>query len=433
VTSEQNYIKKKSDIQPRLISAGLLLGLLPWNRVQNMFFVLLILLLVIKHKDFSHKSKAIFSSLCIITLLIPLLFLLHNNALNSWWEQIILTPRKLLQTQDTMVAMSFQQFMTTLIKFVIFSFVLTILLFVYSRLNKVTRERSLKFLVDALVLLTMTFLGIFSISRDVNPNLDNALSNWIIIVGQWLPFSIWHLVVILTIIICVYIFLTIPLKIIRNQLRSSEFQLSFELQVLMATSISCIIFLYPNVGNLWAVSLPIGIFVIRYFEHLGFSIFTQRAVRTRYDFFEKSLQRILCMTSISGLLLLPFANSNMNLDFKNPDLKFLKTNNSRSVDVNDALFQLGSRIVDGAGSVYFHCPYGLASMPGDEYLPNSENWGDIVYTIPNRKNELVFARYLVVCWDSYEVKSFSIPSSFVKIDDVVKNGSKIASLYSQSK
>jgi hypothetical protein len=268
-----------------------------------------------------------------------------------------------------------------------------------------------------------------ALTRDINADLNNAPRNWLLIFAQWLPFSIWHFFVLCS----VAIFLTFFFANVYCLIFASKpnFCVSFtkELKMLFSAAICSVAFLYPNVGNLWSMSLPISLFVIRYFE--------TKKEEGRIWFFlglnliawELKMRRIVSLIALSAVAFLPIANSQMKSSFASQDLIHIKTNNSEGARINDEIFKLVSQIPDIPSSTYFHCPFGLATMPRQTYLPNSENWGDIVYTVPNRRNEIDYADFLVVCWTPYPDNSFEVPADFVEINTAKVGSTKIASLF----
>ena len=413
----------------KYILAGILLGLLPWNRIQNLIFTVLILYFIIRTDSVAKTLKLVILISSAISMLAPLVVLWINDALDAWWSQIFMIPRVVAESKSNMVIMSLNQFYTTFIKFILFSLVLLLVVSIYFFVSKAMKSNLGIFLLNCLSLIFISIVGVAALTNNVNPDLNNSPSNWLIIFAQWFPFSIWHFFVVFSIALFFKVIVANIYKRLVSSQASVADTLTEELKRLLFAAICSVAFLYPNVGNLWSVSLPISLFVIRYLEIRIAERQTWSSQGLVLMSWEMKMRRIVSLIALSAIAFLPIANSQMRLNFASQDLNFIKTNNSEGARINDEIYKLVSQIPNIPSSTYFHCPFGLATMPHNTYLPNSENWGDIVYTVPNRKNEIDYADFLVVCCTPYPDNSLLVPADFVEINTANVGLTKIASLF----
>jgi hypothetical protein len=331
------------------------------------------------------------------------LYLNQKQVLGAWYQQIIKTPINLGSQSSPMVQMTPWQILTTGFTFLFLALTFLTLCITISRLRSIFFGKSLplSFISTAILAIIACY---FALRYQIDPELNNSPKNWSLLAIQWLPLGFWHLTAILGVfLVSAGTMRFLYLKVVRAKVIQPWLD-SFEIKLVFLACINSLLFIYPNVGNLWTSALPISIFVLKIL-HLK-SLESNKVTRQMLfsNSVGKSAQILLLSLSVLGLGLIPVANSSMDLKFQSPDLKYLKTNRL--------------------------CPFGLSAFPDKEYLANSPNWGEIVYTTGNRDaSELKKAKFVIVCKTSYDDFQFVLPSRFKLVQRISIENEDFISLY----
>jgi hypothetical protein len=297
-----------------MVAFAILLGLLPWNRIQNLFFSVGAALLVLTSSKFAKRAKVKFFTLYVFSLIFPLLYLNQKQALGAWYQQIIKTPINLGSQSSPMVQMTPWQILTTGFTFLFLALTFLTLCITISRLRSIFFGKSLplSFISTAILAIIACY---FALRYQIDPELNNSPKNWSLLAIQWLPLGFWHLTAILGVfLVSAGTMRFLYLKVVRAKVIQPWLD-SFEIKLVFLACINSLLFIYPNVGNLWTSALPISIFVLKIL-HLK-SLESNKVTRQMLfsNSVGKSAQILLLSLSVLGLGLIPVANSRCHLSY----------------------------------------------------------------------------------------------------------------------
>lgn len=237
-----------------LFFISILSGLLPWVRIQNIFFVLGIFFYLI----FCQRRNIIqlFSilTLFITSLSLPLYYLNLRQAGREWFNQIVWNPWKLSKLQDSSVHISMETLTKTLSICLFF-------LFIFSILVKLSWKSNVFFRFSLMFALLSSPLALW-MSRTYQIRQDLHLNplNWLTILSNNWPNSWARALVLLTIFSVFYSlikarkFLVKSIDQSREELVLNRYSFNhFEIPATLA-GIQGILYLYPNFGNLWEMT-----------------------------------------------------------------------------------------------------------------------------------------------------------------------------------
>lgn len=275
-----NYLSKQMFSNFPLLGTLVLLGLMPWVRIQNLFFSVTffvwILYAHIESKWYRFAAAIIF----FLAVFAPLFLLYFSGSLLFWFEQIFLYPIRLNSLHDSSTHIP----ISTLVKtFVICGFFFCLFSIVVFALRKYS---NLAIALFSLVAISSVFSLVFSVRFPIDARKDDDPTNWVLIISSNWPLS-WSRSALFLLIICATfcltrIFVWIPNVFFSRILHARKISLtSFskdfsELRTPnFLAGIQGAIFLYPNFGNLWEVTPLLILFLISHLYYLNSSLILQ--------------------------------------------------------------------------------------------------------------------------------------------------------------
>lgn len=241
----------------RFLTIGFVLGLLPWVRIQNVFFVLGIILFLVYSRRFPKARIFHFTAIFTVSISCPFVFLIFRHAVQDWFTQIFYFPWKLSQLDDAAVYISPNTLLKTFLVSLFFTFlsILVVGIANYSALHK------------RMLIITLVSSGPLTLWISHHFLIQEGLRfhprNWTIILSNNWP-TAWARVLLVIVVIKLIV---VGLMILRKGLQGlpskqdlvekkilNNFGLgNFGFPGLLA-GIQAILFLYPNFGNLWEMT-----------------------------------------------------------------------------------------------------------------------------------------------------------------------------------
>lgn len=375
-----------------IITIAILNGILPWIRVQNIFFAFVFCLwfAVTQKKRFLIVANFIFSLL--LSLLTPFILLCYHGAAYSWAEQIFVFPFLLNRLGDSSTYIPLSILSKTFIVCLVYLF-----LFIFFSYTLVFFRKFL-FLPYAFLISLAPFALFLSNNFEIDEKKNLDLRNWLIILSNNWPNS-WARSLIP---LAFFAIITLAVNYLLNKTpRSTKLHLKFSnfnclnfessfdkryFPFLIAGG-QGLLYLYPNFGNLWEISplliLPSMIFL-------------------------SSVNRTL-MKKVSTVLTLVLIGLSSTSTFKaleiylSPKSAYVVTPLSGISDLNKSTVESFNRVMNHLGKlngkIRNECNLSLVSFPKGEFRSDSKYYVNLPYkkVIPE---ELLMPEILVTCASS---------------------------------
>lgn len=289
--SERRYLQATL-----FVVGGLIIGSLPWIRVQGVFISLLLLISLLSLGQKPLIYKYLLAIGFSISLCSPLVYLYLRKSLNEWLQQIFIHPFLYTKIGSDHSTMSTQRLLSTLILFIGSALFLALFIILLGLVRENDATRVLIVLVLQICFLTTIF--VLSM-KEVDPFSDNNPWNWFIILLEYFPQLIPKLSLVATVIIFILLCINVGLK---EKLMIFPAEEKVALKIMLMVNLGLLILLYPNIGHAFVLSLP----------HLTFfAIYLESSIRNRPNILTQSLKlglfRLLCSLIIFSLLLLIFS------------------------------------------------------------------------------------------------------------------------------
>lgn len=332
--------------------AGILCGALPWIRVQGLVFsfsCLLVVLFFAKKGLWARKSQIlIFATGLMSALSFPLILFYLNGALSSWTKDIVLLNLERFQSGDTAVTMSGQDLLKTLGVFLLVTSLQLLLWLVVGLL-------CLSVWSTVLLTFSLSALFYFFVSQVVNTPIDITknldVQNWFLILAGQFPMWPWRTVVVVTLLFP--IILLIVKKITFRELLDGKFASAF----VFLGAASCATLLWPNIGNLWDVALPICLGFMVLMRHMGHSY--SSAITSGITAHAVAL----LVLTIFRMILFPINDPSL-YKYPNGIMKGIyDVSESRVSEVTGLLSTLSTT----SGLITNKCPFGILVAPNGKY------------------------------------------------------------------
>jgi hypothetical protein len=264
-------------------------------------------------------------------------------------------------------------------------------------------------------LLTVVFFGIslFGLNSEVNPSKNLDLRNWIVLISQWLPALFVYMALFLTPIVLFKA--TLSCKIFFPSLKQFFSQSTFtrksnssallieskkscmpELSLCLA-AINCLLFLYPNFGNSWTVSLIPGIVLVAFMSSLS---------SKKQEFLTLGLKQLLTTLSILLACLWALAASQTRVSYQNSFLHGLSEIDRVKVAKIDAELDLLQSAPKNQ-KYRFLCNYGLLPVSNGSYQSRTYDWGTLTHMRVLPTEEVLKESWIFICDTSpSEIQSY---------------------------
>ena len=333
---------------------AILAGLLPWVRIQNLFFTLgIIVFIAFRAAPNAYKLLSTFTVFT-LSLFSPLYYLHSSNADTDWLEQIVRIPLALSQLSDSSVYVPLNIGFKTMLVCLIFLFLYLLAIYLIARKN------NFKYFFSAFIILCFPVALWASSNYSIDSSKRFDLKNWLIIIASNLPLSLSRAAIflpLLTFFLAFYKFTAQQSPRMGKEGTSDNSAKSrFDSYVpSLLAGFQGLLYLYPNFGNLWEIT-PLLFVSLTYF--LGVTI-------------AKYLEsiRIILYSLVLGLLLTSSYNAltiwvTPKYAYTNPLLLGIFETNESKIQQYD---QIMSSLRDSRGNLLNECNLPLFSFSGGEY------------------------------------------------------------------
>lgn len=240
----------------KLVFIAIVSGLLPWVRIQNIVFSVLIFATVIYNLKKKEGKVAFFVFAYLSTMFFPLFYLLRASSISEWYKQVLLYPFQLSKIQDLATYTSPSNILKTL-SICILYFLFFLVSMLAKRLSKL-----LTYFVFFIILLSAPLSKVISAKALIDPSKDLDFRNWVVILANNWPVSWSRALVIVILFVLSANFGLIVYRLTKVFRRSNKLG-----SVLLSTiaidsskvphllaGLQGLLFLYPNFGNLWEMT-----------------------------------------------------------------------------------------------------------------------------------------------------------------------------------
>ena len=389
----------------------ILLGLMPWVRIQNLFFSISFFFWILFVCTKSKSSRIMATLIYFLAVFAPLFIIYSTGSMLFWFEQIFLYPIRLNSLHDASTYIPLGTLVKTFIIcgffFCLFSMVVLILR-KYSFLSK-----TLLFIVSTSSILAF----MFSVQFPIDARKNNDLKNWVLIISSNWPLS-WARSALFLLIICTFFYLSrffvqIPNFIINQFSREKKISItlsskeSVELRIPHTLAgIQGTIFLYPNFGNLWEVTPLLILFLISILDYFNSNLIPQAS---------KLFAALLLGMSITGSIKACQILNSPKYAYSNPLMQGLyETDQFRVSD-----FSIMDKAISQIDSPFQNeCNLSLIPFLNRGFQSSSRNYVNFVYrkvsSIDQRKPD-----YVIACTNSpndFDFTLYSLEKSWTLSD-----------------
>lgn len=322
-------------------TAASIIGMLPWVRIQGLIFILLLfpyLLLVCRKRGIS-KFPSIAGTLFSFTL--PFVYLLQRESLADWFRQIIWHPVMYTFQGSRHSTMPVGDLIPTLVTFLTSALFIAIFCF---GIGVDAKGKFARVGISAGATLLLALVFYFAVESQVQTNLNNNPLNWLVILAEYFPQLLPRLALVVLYLVLFYS-IKKPSWLLKDSKLSDESSLF--LRILMACSIGSSIYLYPNIGHTFTLSLP---------SLITLSLF----LSSRLGFFSQNLKRrmevgvIRMVVSLATMTALFFVSSAQDERFKFTSEFLLGTYPSQKDDaVHPMVFEAAANSVGSKTTAVF--------------------------------------------------------------------------------
>lgn len=392
-------------------------SVLPWIRIQAIFFSLSVLAILSFHilklkrkKENSFFNLPIMVMCSVLGLAAPILYLVINSAFSSWYEQTFLMPQIMRAKRDTMVVWLPGQFIKTFGVYLI----MCCAGFLIIALLGILRSRTRNSLIP-ISLMTVVLFGIslFGLNTEVDSSKNLDLRNWLVLISQWLPALFIYMAIFLTPIVLfkwgleycrkLPIFKLSLLQLtLTKRSHASSLPVSTQKKHLPELSLglaatNSLLFLYPNFGNSWMSSLIPGIFVVASMDSL---------ISKKQEFFDLGLKQTLVLLSSLLLCLWVLACNQPRVSYQNNFLNGISEIDQLRVEKVDAELEL-LRSAPKNQKFRFLCNYGLLPVSNGSYQSRTYDWGTLTHMRVLPTEDVLGERWIFICDTSLdEIRSY---------------------------
>lgn len=344
----------------------LLAGLLPWIRFQNLFFSLgIIAFITFRTAPKASKLLSLFTVFA-LSLFSPLYYLHYTNADADWLVQIVKIPFTLSQIADSSVYMPVKiVFKTTLVCLIFFFlYLLTIYL--------MAKKSNFKYFFTAILILCFPVALWASTTYSIDDSKRFNLMNWFLIIAGNLPLSLSRAAIFLPFLSIFLAFYKLTVKQIpgkSNKEASNKYAASSFEQYIpsLLAGFQGLLFLYPNFGNLWEITLLLFISLTYFLKVAGAK-------------YLESMSKVL-VPVVLGLILTSSYNAltiwtTPKYAYTSPLLSGIFETDERRTQQYD---QVMSSLSELRGNLLNECNLPLLSFPGGEYRSISKFHVNAVY------------------------------------------------------
>jgi hypothetical protein len=328
--------------------SGLIMGLTPWVQQKALLFPILFIFFMLITRFWNNNNKIIpivwFTSF-LLSLLSPVIWLLHNNIFGLWFTQTFADPLKLFYSNSVVAYMSIYDMGIRSAVFLLMTIICITFSLIVNFINriKLVRIREITYLSGMLIFICLPFAGIIG-RIDTSKNLD--IKNWLILVSSWLPNMLWYFGFSAVLIICLVLIYE-KVKLNFNKVTFKDKQNYFLSAPLIgiffiSMGLSSVLFLYPNFGYFWWFA-PISIVsLIMIIEKFNFeSVWVVRCAEAVFT------KRLLITLIACGLALFFIANLQQKFHYSDPKLKHMTEFSNDELKFKEAELKFVQKINPG--------------------------------------------------------------------------------------
>jgi hypothetical protein len=404
------------------ISLGTAIAILPWIRIQSLFFSFVTLtILGLTWKTMENTPRKIYSfflASTLIGLFSPFLYLSYNSAVREWFQQIIILPQLMRENLSGASNWAPGQLTKTLFVYTFMSILFLMVFSLYHLLSKLNVPDGATVLGFSAI---FVFSSFFALTKLVDPSKSRDFNNWKILATQWWPqvFSFFSL---LTSLLVLPLFLLVFVGRIfhsRRLMVSSRYSRNIEQVVdsllprglssllIVAGTVNCLIYMFPNTGNLWTMSLLPMLFISRFLLVLP----------EKKRFHVVRLARNFTLSFLIMLILL-WANASTipREDYNSSFLKNLVDSSPSKIKKVDSELEL-LRTFPDFYTYRFLCNYGILPVSNGRNQSSSYDWTSltIMRTLPTRP--VLLEKRLFICDSSLDAIQPYLQSGFVIVGE----------------
>jgi len=376
--------KNKDIIKRGLVIIAFAMAALPWVRIQGLLVTTVLFpLYICLCKRVAIITKPILTF--IFTLACPFLYLYLNDASDEWYEQIIAIPLKYSSQGSTHSTMSNGALLTTVITFIISTLLISFITFTIGIIH--LKSNIYLALLSTFGVIFLVYMIAFS--SEVDSTQNNSPRNWIAILSDYFPQLPSR-----ASLTCVAILgITQAIGFLRKAKERSSISIESKITFsFVFLSCLCGVYLYPNIGHTFVMSLPALITLSIILLDLRV-----KAKSTIYHVILNGTQYLFRSLSICLALIFVLYGNNSKFPFTNGTLAGVYADSKTKIRTMNTFEKLYERV--GQRSTLILCDGVIVFNAEEEFVSNSPYFwsGDNIQFINLMKYN---PDYAIICTES---------------------------------